>query len=51
MKLPSNIQMGVLGFVGGFIAMFVATSNVILAFIVGAVLFALFFTGVIKARR
>lgn len=49
--LPGNIQMAVVGFVAGFIALFLATQNIVLAFVVGAVLFGLFYTGIIKARR
>ncbi len=47
---PRNIQYAVVGFVAGFIAIFVATSNVILALVVGAIVFGLFYMGVIKIR-
>ncbi|MCU0465150.1 MAG: hypothetical protein MUF38_11340 [Anaerolineae bacterium] len=48
--LPRSTQLAVVGFIGGFVAMYIATSNVVLALLVGAVVFGLFFMGVIKAR-
>jgi hypothetical protein len=48
--LPRSTQLAVVGFIGGFVAMYIATSNVVLAMLVGAVVFGLFFMGVIKAR-
>ena len=49
-SMPRNIQYAAAGFVAGFIAIFIATSNVILALVVGAVIFGLFYAGIIKTR-
>jgi len=48
--MPRNIQYAAAGFVAGFIAILIATSNVILALVVGAVIFGLFYMGIIKTR-
>jgi len=48
--IPRNIQMGAVGFIAAFLVIYLLNLGPVLALVVGAVVFALFYLGIIKMR-